>query len=65
MDEVRCTLCGRSPDRDPEFKLKAFQHREAEKEGRVKGPMVYICPACAGRARYEAEKEGRGFRTPT
>lgn len=64
MDEIRCTLCGRLPEGDREFKFKFLQHREAEKEGRARGPMVYICPVCARRSQYEAEKEGRGLRTP-
>lgn len=64
METVRCSLCGRSPEGDPEFRLRFLQHREAEKEGRVKGPMVYICPVCSNRSRYEAQKEGRGLSTP-
>jgi len=54
MPEIRCRLCGRLPDGDPEYAMKSFQHREAQKEGRVTGPLVYICPVCAGRSRYEA-----------
>jgi len=65
MQDVRCVLCGRSPEGDPEFATKAFLHREAEKEGRAKGPLVYICPVCSGRARYEAQQDGHGLRRPT
>ncbi|HWI53116.1 MAG TPA: hypothetical protein VNT01_13330 [Symbiobacteriaceae bacterium] len=54
---VRCKLCGAPPEGDPEFAVRHFQHREAEKAGRAKGPMVYICPRCAGRTRVEADKE--------
>jgi hypothetical protein len=57
MEDIRCQLCGCLPDHDPEFAMRAFQHRAAEKEGRIRGPLVYICPVCAGRTRYEAEKE--------
>lgn len=64
MSEIRCTLCGRSPEGDPEYAMKAFQHREGQKEGRVKGPLVYICPVCAGRSRYEAQQNGRSLSTP-
>lgn len=56
-EQVRCRLCGATQAGDPEFAIRHFQHREAEKAGRVKGPMVYICPRCSGRARYEADKE--------
>lgn len=57
METVRCKICGRSAEGDSEFAIKAFQHREAQKAGRAKGALVYICPICAGRTRYEAEKE--------
>lgn len=56
MTEVRCKLCGRSPEGDSEFAIRQFQHREAEKQGKVKGDLVYICPVCSGRARVEADK---------
>ncbi|HEY3368064.1 MAG TPA: hypothetical protein VGK74_23635 [Symbiobacteriaceae bacterium] len=60
MPEIRCKLCGRSPEGDPEFAVRSFQHREAEKAGRALQPLVYICPLCAGRARFEADKEQKG-----
>ncbi|MGE5674395.1 MAG: hypothetical protein ACM3XM_10970 [Mycobacterium leprae] len=60
MEEVRCKLCGRSPEGDPEYAVRSFQHREAEKQGRTKHPFVYICPVCANRTRYEADKDLRG-----
>jgi hypothetical protein len=55
VEKVRCKMCGRPPEDDPEFAIKAFQHREAEKQGRARGPLVYICPICQGRARYESD----------
>lgn len=55
-EQVRCKLCGASPEGDPEFAIRHFQHRELEKARRVQGPMVYICPACSGRTRYEADQ---------
>jgi hypothetical protein len=57
MEQIRCKLCGASPEGDSEFAIRSFQHREAEKAGKAKGPMVYICPRCAGRAQVEAKKE--------
>jgi hypothetical protein len=63
VEQVRCKLCGRGPEGDPEFPIRYFQHREAEKAGRVKGPMVYVCPVCSGRTRAEAEKEVKGKRS--
>ncbi|HWI61330.1 MAG TPA: hypothetical protein VNT75_05820 [Symbiobacteriaceae bacterium] len=58
--QVKCKLCGGSPAGDPEFSIKHFQHRELEKTGRARGPMVYICPRCSGRTRVEADKELKG-----
>lgn len=55
--EVRCKMCGAPPMGDPEFAMRQFQHRAAEKAGRAKGPMVYVCPRCSGRTWYEAKKE--------
>lgn len=59
-EQVRCMLCGRPPENDPDFALRAMQHREAEKQGRARGPLQYICPACSGRVRYESEKKAKG-----
>jgi hypothetical protein len=55
-EQVRCKLCGATPEGDPEFAIRHFQHRELEKARRVQGPMVYICPSCSGRTRYEADQ---------
>lgn len=60
MEAIRCRMCGATAEGDREFAIKYFQHREAEKARRVKGPMVYICPRCSGRAQYEADRELRG-----
>lgn len=58
-EQVRCILCGRPPINDPDFQIRALQHREAEKEGRARGPMTYICPVCSGKVRYESEKKSK------
>ncbi|HEY8347966.1 MAG TPA: hypothetical protein VIL07_11980 [Symbiobacteriaceae bacterium] len=55
-EQIRCMLCGRPPEGDPDFMIRFLQHREAEKQGRARGPLRYICPVCSGRVRYEAEK---------
>jgi DNA-directed RNA polymerase subunit RPC12/RpoP len=56
-DQVRCKLCGATPEGDAEFAMKHFQHRQLEKAGQAKGPMVYVCPRCSGRTTYEAKRE--------
>ena|GEM_PF-1765938 len=57
MADIRCKLCGRAPEGDPEFTIRYFQHREAEKARRITTPFVYVCPICSGRVRYQADKE--------
>jgi DNA-directed RNA polymerase subunit RPC12/RpoP len=56
-EQVRCKLCGSSPEGDPEFPIRYYQHREKEKARRVTGPMIYICPRCLGRTQYEANEQ--------
>lgn len=53
---VRCQICGRPAGDDPEARAK---EQAASREGKK---VVWICPLCAGRARYEAEEAGHGLK---
>lgn len=57
---VRCVLCGRPAGDDP---VAAAREREAAERAKVTGQavrVVWICPLCAGKNRYEAEQSGHG-----
>lgn len=62
-DGVRCAICGRfyrfAENPDVAARFAPRRHGEAVPPGRK---PVFICDLCAGKVRYESEKEQKGTR---
>lgn len=60
---LRCILCGKPAPAEELAALKKLGAHPDEVDATKKGP-IYICPTCGGRARYEAELQGKGLHHP-
>lgn len=64
-DGVRCAICGRRYNLDevPEFRARLeAEHRHAKERHDGGARPVFICDLCAGKVRYEADREQKGTR---
>lgn len=59
---LRCMICGRPAQDDPDAARREKEAAAAAKETHVAKKPVWICPRCAGKARYEAEEGGHGLK---
>lgn len=59
---LRCMICGRPGNDDPEAATREKLAAEREKETHVHKKPVWICPVCAGKTRFEAEETGHGLK---
>ncbi len=59
---LRCMMCGRPANDDPEAANKEKLAAETEKTTHTMKKPVWICPVCSGKARFEAEETGHGVK---